>query len=266
MPAELPKYTKNKKQGNIGEALVQYLLSDFCLVHKIDGSNDIGNDFICELIKDESPTNLLFYVQVKYTKRKPIIKKETLEYWRTSPIPVYLFWIKDKKMPSGQNDDDKKWNFNNFEKKYSQCTPIAHKPIISDNNTLKKDIFSFKNFEKKSFLKDLISDYCRTQYQKGSTPVVEPRDFLTLQDKLDLEVPRYQLLVDKIIPEYKDSIIKNSWANLLSIAIALIANNYHDKDMVERILQLSNTLLEQDNRDNSSYRDVIESLRSKLYI
>lgn len=262
--SELPKYTKNKKQGNIGEALVQYILSDFCLVHKIDGSNDIGNDFICELIKDESPTNLLFYVQVKYTKRKPRIKDETLEYWKTSPIPVYLFWIKDKKLDS--NYDNKKCDFKNFEKKYSQCTPVVHESTFANNDILKKVSFNFKNFEKRSFLKDLISDYCRTQYQKGSTPVVEPRDFLTLQDKLDLEVPRYQLLVDEVIPEYKKIIIKNGWANLLSIAISLNAEDYQNKQVIKNILELSKILLEKDYRDNSDYRGVIELLISKFNI
>lgn len=57
---KLPTYPKRKMKGNIGEALAQYVLSNFCLVHKIDGSSDVGNNLVCELIKDEHPTNLLF--------------------------------------------------------------------------------------------------------------------------------------------------------------------------------------------------------------
>src|SRR5687768_7189459 len=122
MPTILPRYTDLKRKGNTGEALAQYIFSKFCLVHKIDGSNDIGNDFICELIKNQYPTNLLFYIQIKYTDRAPRIRKETLEYWKGSPIPVYLFWIKDNIPPGAFSNDALGKSYIS----YKRYTPILH--------------------------------------------------------------------------------------------------------------------------------------------
>ena len=155
-------------KGNIGEALVQYLLSHFCLVHKIDGSSDVGNDFICELIKENYPTNLLFYVQVKFWKSAPTPSPTTIEYWKGSPIPVYLFWIKGDPPSSFLNGD--LLNFRNSEKYYKRMTPKLHRPEKHKNE-------KFKKFSEKEFKRDLIVDYARTQYQRGFLPVIEPRDF-----------------------------------------------------------------------------------------
>ena len=51
--------------GNKGEAYLEVFLSNFCLTHKIARSNDIGIDFFCEWFYGESPTSLLFAIQVK---------------------------------------------------------------------------------------------------------------------------------------------------------------------------------------------------------
>jgi hypothetical protein len=231
----LPKYTKEKKKGNIGEALVQYLLSDFSLVHKIDGSNDVGNDFICELINDESPTNLLFYVQVKYTNRKPSIKKETLEYWRTSPIPVYLFWLKDRVGGSLVNPEE----FSRAEIKYKRYTPIVHKSRHRNED--------FKVFNRQTFLRDLIIDYARTQYRKGFAPVLKPRDYLTLDEKNQIGFPQYKLLVHQVIPEYKEEILKGGWSNLLALGIALEDSEIaEERAMALNFFRLAQALISKD--------------------
>ena len=39
-------YIKNKQTGNKGEAFIESLFSDYAIVHKIDGSKDVGLDFL----------------------------------------------------------------------------------------------------------------------------------------------------------------------------------------------------------------------------
>lgn len=214
---ELPKYTTNKKKGNIGESVVQYILSHFCLVHSIDGSNDIGNDFICELIRGEYPTNLLFYVQVKYTETPPSIRRETLNYWKGSPIPVFVFWIKDENLSA---ELEGRLSLERLERlvKYKRFTPFLHRKE-------KQSRQEFEDFNRKRFLRDLLSDYSRTQYIKGNAPVLEPRDFLTMNDKINLGLSRYQLSVKEIVPEYRKQIIDNGWNNLYALAVALYKRN-----------------------------------------
>ena len=240
MPGSLPNYTENKKKGNIGEALVQYILSSIALVHKIDGSNDVGNDFICELIKDEYPTNLLFYVQVKFAK-KPKIKKETLEYWKGSPIPVYIFWIKEEDPPQERNISQLSRSI-----KYKACTPLLHQNLNLNKNR------DFKIFERSSFLKDLLSDYSKTQYIKGFTSVLQPRDFLTLEEKTQLEFPRYQLNIADIYT-YKEQIISSSGANLLSLAISL--KDKGEKEKAYKAMELARSLIS--NEDLDKYHALI---------
>ena len=251
MANSLPKYTIEKQKGNIGEALVQYLLSDFCLVHKIDGSNDVGNDFICELIRDQSPTNLLFYVQVKYTKRKPYIKPETMEYWKTSPLPVFVFWIKDTSLTSRSLASAS--NLKNVEKKYKRYTPVMH----NEKKHKKED---YKIFDRKIFLRDLIINSTRTQYKKGFAPIVSPRDFLTLEDKIEIGFPQYQLLIKDVIPEYYEEIIKSSWSNLFSLAVLLYKNNsIAERKIAYKLFELSKEFLNKDEQiiDKQSFYNLI---------
>ncbi|MBI5356656.1 DUF4365 domain-containing protein [Candidatus Collierbacteria bacterium] len=206
----LPAYPKRKMKGNIGEALAQYVLSKFCLVHKIDGSNDIGNDLICELIRDESPTNLLFYVQVKYSNKNPQIRKETLEYWKDSPVPVYLFWIKDKNPTPIYSSD----NFSELEKYYKRYTPILHNPQKHSSE-------KFKLYEELQFKRDLIIDYSRTQFFKGYAPIIEPRDFLNMNEKMKLEFRQYVFYIKDVIPEYSKQILSQSWLHIFTSAVLL---------------------------------------------
>lgn len=229
----LPSYSKRKMKGNIGEALAQYVLSKFCLVHKIDGSNDLGNDLICELIKDESPTNLLFYVQVKYTNRKPRIRQETLEYWKGSPIPVYLFWIKDERPHTPFSHED----FASLEKYYKRYTPILHKPRKHSGE-------KFKRYDELQFKRDLIIDYSRTQFAKGYSPIVEPRDFLNMSDKLDLGFRKYVYYITDVIPEYSNDILSHSWLHLFtSAALLLLKDDIRSLKQAKSTISLARTFL-----------------------
>lgn len=227
--SRLPKYTKEKMQGNIGEALVQYLLSNFCLVHKIDGSTDIGNDFICELIKDEYPTNLLFYVQVKYWETEPNIRLETKAYWKGSPIPVYLFWVKkESNIPQDLLE---------LKKFYKRYTPISHGKI-------KESAEEFHPYEEIEFKRHLIIDYARTQYFKGFTPVIKGRAFMRLSEKRITGMRRYVLYTKDVIPEYSKELIQKGWVNLYTISTLLYKEGgAENRIMAEQILGLSKKLL-----------------------
>ena len=260
----LPKYTKDKMKGNIGEAFVQYVLSKFCLVHKIDGSNDIGNDMICELIKEEYPTNLLFYVQVKYTNRKPTIKKETLEYWKNSPIPVYIFWVKDQGGNGGSGEEIRA----DFEKlksmaTYRRCTPIVH-------GELEQNTQEFKHFERRNFLKDLIVDFTKCQYAAGFVPVISPRDFLSFGEKIEIGFQQQVLYVEDI-KRYQKNILKNGWSNLFGIAVSLCERWEKDKNEEDRkralqLVQLAKQLLSGDYENSDRFSGILNEYENKLRV
>lgn len=224
----LPKYAKEKMKGNIGEAFVQYVLSQFCLVHSIDGSSDIGNDFICELIKGESPTNLLFYVQVKYHKREPIIRPELLEYWKGSPIPVFLFWVKDTPQNLSNQRKKKPLIF------YKRYTPIVHNETKHNNE-------KFKPYDEIEFKKDLLKDYIRSLYKMGFTPVIRPGDFLAIDEKIAMGFKETVLFKD-IASEYKNEILRQSWSNLFVTADLLKEKG--DLIKAKQAIDLAYSLLE----------------------
>ncbi len=226
--SDRPTYTDEKRKGNIGEAFVQYVLSSFCLTHKIDGSQDVGNDFICELIKGEYPTNILFYVQVKYWKDKPQSSKKTMEYWKDSSIPVYLFWVEDKdELPElRKNMLDPEIKIPSL--KYKRYTPIVH-------GNKEKKMKKFAPFSRRIFLRDLMVDYARCLYKRGMTTVIEKSDFIEV-DKANVPLGDNCLFVGDIIPrEYKAEIIENSWTNLLATASSLAVSQ--DKQFLELALK-----------------------------
>lgn len=207
-----PKYNINKHKGNVGEAIAQYFLSKFCLVHKIDGCNDLGNDFICELIKEHAPTNLLFYVQAKFTKSKPRISKSTENYWKSSPIPVYIFWISEETSHSSQNSPlprDPERMIGRI--KYLRMTPKLHLPEKHADE-------AYKKYNELDFKRDLLVDYARTQYAVGFTPIIKPRSYLSLEDKNAAGIGKYVLYVRDVIPEYRQRILGNAWAQNFVVA------------------------------------------------
>ena len=256
MHTMLPQYHKNKMKGNIGESIAQYVLSKFALVHKIDGSYDVGNDFICELIKDQYPTNLLFYVQVKYTQLEPRINPKTLNYWKGSPIPVYLFWVKDlgttPRLPTNPTAYE---SIPTIE--YKRCTPFLHKNKSQESE-------GFQVFSRVDFLNHLLIDYSRTQYIKGFTPILRPRDFLTMDDKLEIGLPQHQLHIRDVIPEYSKHILENGWINLFSLATVLskkegVRNKSTAREIARSALELIT------DSDREEYPQIVEQVQS-LYI
>src|SRR3989344_3941434 len=106
------KYIRTQQLGNKGEAFFEGLLSEHALVHRIDRSKDLGFDFLCEWVSGESPTRLLFGVQVKTRSKmeavnkevsrlnglrqsgvgtEPVVKVQTLDFWKGFDFPIFCF-------------------------------------------------------------------------------------------------------------------------------------------------------------------------------
>lgn len=258
----MTQYSENKRKGNIGEAFVQGVLSSFCLVHRIDGNQDLGNDFICELTKGEYPTNILFYVQVKYWNKEPKNSdiKNQLEYWKASPIPVYLFWIDGKnQMPfEAINTLDSKQEINQL--KYKRYTPITH-------GNLEPQIQDFKPFSKFTFLRDIMVDYARCLYKRGMSTVIKKEDFSEIE-KHKIPLGANCLFVCDVIPnEYKSEFIKNSWTNLIATAKSLYADNPYDEKYLKLALdhaELAKKMIDHANQEHKGFNQIIEKIKNDI--
>lgn len=190
-----------------GEGYFLSLLSKYAILHKVDGSNDIGIDYFCEWLNQESATstNALFAVQLKATKDGTVILKNlnqkdvdksnldlyeikikaksgnsrgnfdirikptTKEYWRGFEIPVYLFVVV-------LNDTKQNKLF------YKRYTPLLHRTdkdqkfhLVSNNNLFLA--FSNNLSKKGGFCRDLYVDYIRCHYKKGALFHRNPKDF-----------------------------------------------------------------------------------------
>lgn len=260
--SDLPQYTETKRKGNIGEAFVQCILSSFCLVHKIDGSQDLGNDFICEITKGKYPANILFYVQVKYWDREPTDSdiKNKLEYWEGSPIPTYLFWIDARNtMPFEiiNNLDPQKIV---HQLKYKRYTPIAHK-----NKETKMKVF--QPFSKRVFLRDLMVDYARCLYKRGMATVIKKEDFTEI-DKANVPLGDNCLFVDDVIPnEYKIEFIRNSWTNLLATAKSLYVSKPDNEQYLALALEharLANKMIEFGSPNYQGFKTLCQKLENEI--
>lgn len=204
---KLPKVPKSFRIGNRGEAYLEFVMSKHCLMHKIAGYKDIGIDYICEWLIGDSPTRILFGVQVKtsdinsvelkylgrnkglnglekfaFTKTTPSwdINTNTINYWFGFEIPLYLFFVLKSK--------------SNFDCYYQRLTPILHK---KDKIKAAEEIKSYKNNElykandDKSefraivdrgrqdggFARDLFFDSVRCSYYTGSLKYRDSREF-----------------------------------------------------------------------------------------
>jgi len=254
----MTQYSDKKRKGNIGEAFVQSILSSFCLVHKIDGSQDLGNDFICELTKGKYPANILFYVQVKYWDKKPQKSdiKNQLEYWEASPIPVYLFWLDGKdKMPFEIiNNLESKQKIHQL--KYKRYTPITH-------GNRESKIQKFKPFSQFEFLRDIMVDYARCLYKRGMSTVIKKEDFSEI-DKFKIPLGDNCLFVGDVIPnEYSSEFIKNSWTNLIATAISLYKVNPNDKKKLKLALdhaELAKKMIDYANQEYTGFFFIIEKI------
>jgi hypothetical protein len=185
------KYIANQQLGNKGEAFFESLVSEHALVHKIDRSKDMGFDFLCEWVFGESPSRLLFGVQVKTRSglnvaerhtsklngliefqidRPPAVRKSTLDYWKGFDFPIFLFLIE--------------FTRGGTRVFYKRFTPILHNTIKEGEECfyLVNDANTFHAFVNRSdgrtggFCRDLYIDHLRCQYQKGILRGIDPNN------------------------------------------------------------------------------------------
>jgi tetratricopeptide (TPR) repeat protein len=90
-----PKIPKFRRIGQSGQLEVASLLSNFANV--MIPEYDVGLDFFCELIENDTPSGVLFWVQAKATKDFGSfwcerIDKKTIRLWlkRTSPVFIIV--------------------------------------------------------------------------------------------------------------------------------------------------------------------------------
>ena len=204
---KLPKVPESFRIGNRGEAYLEFIMSRHCLMHKIAGYKDVGIDYLCEWLVEDSPTRILFGIQVKtsdisnvelkplgrnkgfngldkfeFTKTTPSweIKRETINYWFGFEIPLYLFFV----LKSNSS-------FNCY---YQRLTPILHK---KDKEKAAGEIQNYKNNDlykanddknefraiidrhgkDGGFARDLFFDSVRCSYYTGSVKYRDAREF-----------------------------------------------------------------------------------------
>jgi hypothetical protein len=203
----LPKVPESFRIGNRGEAFLEFIMSKHCLMHKLAGYKDVGIDYLCEWLVGNSPTRILFGIQVKssdmsnveleslgrntklnglekfrFTKTTPSwgIRRETINYWFGFEIPLYLFFV----LRSNSS-------FNCY---YQRLTPILHK---KDREQAASEIQNYKNNEifranddknefraiidrrgkDGGFARDLFIDSVRCSYYTGSVRYRDAREF-----------------------------------------------------------------------------------------
>ncbi len=200
--------SKEARLSRQGEGFFLSLLSKYAILHKVEGSSDMGIDYFCEWINQYSSesTNALFAVQLKTTRGKNVIlkkvcrerrhsnlmlyeikkkdkqgkskgnfdnsiKPKTIEYWCGFEIPVYLFVV----VLNEQKDNML------FYKRY---TPVLHDPKEKKHSEFhlasnKNSFLAFADNIKKrgGFCRDLYIDYIRCNYKKGAIFYRNPREF-----------------------------------------------------------------------------------------
>lgn len=186
---------------------MEFIMSKHCLMHKIAGYKDIGIDYLCEWLVEDSPTRILFGIQVKtsdisnvelthlgrnrrfnglekfeFAKTTPEwkIKQKTINYWFGFEIPLYLFFV----LKSNSN-------FNCY---YQRLTPILHK---KDRKKAAREIQNYKsnelykanddknefraivdrNGKDGGFARDLFFDSVRCAYYTGSVKYRDASEF-----------------------------------------------------------------------------------------
>lgn len=92
MPSKV-KVPWSQRLGVIAESEIKKRLSYFSIPTKPE--LDVGIDFICELLEDDSPSSKYFFVQAKGTEHFDddwgrSIKKSTVMHWLQQPFPIFL--------------------------------------------------------------------------------------------------------------------------------------------------------------------------------
>jgi hypothetical protein len=204
---KLPKVPKSFRIGNRGEAYLEFIMSKHCLMHKIAGYKDVGIDYLCEWLVEDSPTRILYGIQVKtsdisnvelkplgrnkglnglekfeFTKTTPSweIRRETINYWFGFEIPLYLFFVLKSNL-----------TFNCY---YQRLTPILHKKdkekAVGEIQNYKGNELYKANDDKNEFqaiverrgkdggfARDLFFDSVRCSYYTGSVKYRDAHEF-----------------------------------------------------------------------------------------
>lgn len=95
----LPKRTRAQKVGESAADTFSATFTEFCNVIPVPQSRDLGIDFICEVMKDEYPTGLVFNAQCKGRNEvddknallSVQVKVTTINYWLSQRSPTFLF-------------------------------------------------------------------------------------------------------------------------------------------------------------------------------
>lgn len=201
---KLPKVLESHRIGNRGESFLEFIMSKHCLMNKVVGHRDVGVDYICEWLNGDTPSRIIFGIQVKTTEREDVeviskginrrlnelekvelkpapfdIEETTFEYWKGLNIPLYLFLVKK------ENDE------NTFNTYYARLTPVLHRKdgsVADIINEIKKGFFyranvgsEFKAVIPKNkmdggFVRDLFIDSVRCSYQSGSVSYRDPKE------------------------------------------------------------------------------------------
>jgi len=235
------KYAKTKKIGNKGSAYIEYLMTDYCLMHRIDESKDLGNDYLCEWVFEENPCGVLFLSQiktrtaitgsrkikiktinevsplnglkeVKITNARCKIDKDTMDYWRGLEIPAFLFLLV--------------YDENRYRCFYKRFTAVLHSKNKQKNEKFYEvqdagQFLAFKDVGGKrmlGFARDLFIDYIRCNYMKGSLVYKNPREL-----GLEQFPEGGQTKFIEFINEYKEA-IKNNLSSLAELGITLESN------------------------------------------
>lgn len=220
---EYKKYTLQAKRCIKGEAFFESLTSDYSLTNHIIAPKDIGIDYICQWVHGDKPSPILYAVQVKtfsievsqpkyIEKEKPgfnqlekyeisnnnlIIDDNTLRYWQTLGMPVYLFAVCDR----GDTLDCY----------YKRFTPVitedtrnqSEMSFYKVNDGTKFLAFSDESKKIGGFARDLFVDYIRCCYYKGLITYLNPREIGLGQ----FPVTEYVIFID-LFEIYKEKILR----------------------------------------------------------
>lgn len=118
----------------------------------------------------------------------------------------------------------------------------------------------FRSFNKSGFLENLLEDYMRVQYIRGSTPILSPRDFLVMDDKVQMGLQRYEFNIQNMVPEYATPIVQSGWTNMFSLALAL--ENKNDVNKALKVAQVALELVSA--KDRKKYPFIVRQLEELI--
>lgn len=188
MAKDYKQYTETARRGIKGEAFFELLMVSNAIPHRIAGPNDVGIDFLCELVYGDRPRGILFSAQVKSTTIPTVqcslegksglnqleqytlhdaVKPDdaTINYWKGLNLPAYLFYVVETA----------EGKMNCYYKRYtpmldghaSDDDKVGTRQFYLVNEDSKFRAFADPEKETGGFVRDLVVDYARCAYSKG---------------------------------------------------------------------------------------------------